>query len=127
MSAHHCPREGDPMSKSRIWWYASCALAAFLSACSFGGQHGSSGGGGAGGTGSGWAGAGGTTGGGGVGSTGTGGFGNYPGGDGGVVMCIPGVAGTAITDCGYPYSSTTPLTNVVFNEVEVLRAIEPAG
>jgi hypothetical protein len=115
------------MSKSRNWWYASCAVAALFSACNFGGSHGSSGGGGTGGgtTGSGSAGAGGTTGGG--GSTGYGGFGNYPGGDGGVVMCIPGVGGTAITDCGYPYTSGTPLTSVVFNEVEVLRAIEPAG
>jgi hypothetical protein len=42
-------------------------------------------------------------------------------------MCIPGVAGTAITACGYPYMSSTPLTNVAFNELEVLRAIEPAG
>jgi hypothetical protein len=57
-----------------------------------------------------------------------GGGGNpYAGADGGVVTCIPGVAGTAITSCGYPYASSTPLTNVVFNEVEVLRAIEPAG
>jgi hypothetical protein len=114
------------MSKSRIW--SSFALAALLSACGTS-QHGSSGSGGGGGgrTGAGSAGAGGMTGGGGSTSTGTGGFGNYPGGDGGVVMCIPGVAGTAITDCGYPYSSSTPLTSVVFNEVEVLRAIEPAG
>jgi hypothetical protein len=32
-----------------------------------------------------------------------------------------------ITDCGYPYTSSNPLTNVDFNEAEVLRAIEPAG
>jgi hypothetical protein len=57
-----------------------------------------------------------------------GGGGNpYAGGDGGVITCIPGLAGTAITACGYPYASSTPLTSVVFNEVEVLRAIEPAG
>jgi hypothetical protein len=48
-------------------------------------------------------------------------------GDGGVVTCTPGVSGVAVTDCGYPYASSTPLTSVVFNEVEVLRAIEPAG
>jgi hypothetical protein len=59
-------------------------------------------------------------------STGTGGNG-YAGVDGGVVTCKPGVAGVAVTDCGYPYSSSTPLTSVTFNEVEVLRAIEPAG
>jgi hypothetical protein len=40
---------------------------------------------------------------------------------------MPGVAGTGITACGYPYSSSTPLTGTVFNEVEVLRAIQPAG
>ncbi|HXU04565.1 MAG TPA: hypothetical protein VN903_26565, partial [Polyangia bacterium] len=32
-----------------------------------------------------------------------------------------------ITDCGYPYASTNPLTSTVFNENEVLRAIRPAG
>jgi hypothetical protein len=40
---------------------------------------------------------------------------------------VPGVAGTAVTSCGYPYASSTPLTSVTFNEVEVLRAIQPAG
>jgi hypothetical protein len=48
-------------------------------------------------------------------------------GDAGVVMCTPGVEQTSVTDCGYPYTSSTPLTSVVFNEVEVLRAIQPAG
>jgi hypothetical protein len=63
------------------------------------------------------------------GSTGTGGTGGnpYSNPDGGVIMCMPGVAGTGITACGYPYSSGTPLTGTVFNEVEVLRAIQPAG
>jgi hypothetical protein len=32
-----------------------------------------------------------------------------------------------ITDCGYPYASTNPLTSTVFNESDVLRAIRPAG
>jgi hypothetical protein len=66
----------------------------------------------------------------GSGGSGIGGSGGdpYANPDGGVITCIPGVAGTAITDCGYPYtSSATPLTRVVFNEVEVLRAIQPAG
>jgi len=62
-------------------------------------------------------------------STGSGGAaGNpYANNDGGFITCIPGVAGTAITYCGYPYASSNPLTSVVFNEVEVLRAIQPAG
>jgi hypothetical protein len=34
---------------------------------------------------------------------------------------IPGV-----TDCGYPYPSSNPLTAVTFNESEVLRAIRPS-
>jgi hypothetical protein len=108
-------------------------------ACGNGVQHGSSGSGGAGGVAA--SGAGGAMagegGGGGVlgsdgGSTGSAGAGAtggnpYAGGDGGVVMCMPGVAGVAVTACGYPYASSTPLTSVVFNEVEVLRAIQPAG
>jgi hypothetical protein len=112
--------------------------------CGFSPQHGSSGNGGNGGgamdgsaasggtsgggnTGSGGSSSGGgASGGGGVGSGGIGGN-PYANPDGGVVTCMPGVAGTGITACGYPYASTTPLTNVVFNEVEVLRAIEPAG
>src|SRR5581483_5734130 len=63
-----------------------------------------------------------------AGTTGTGGTGGnpYSNPDGGVIMCMPGVAGTGITACGYPYSGT-PLTGTVFNEVEVLRAIQPAG
>ena len=42
-------------------------------------------------------------------------------------MCTPGVVGPVITDCGYPYQSDNPLTNVVFSETEVLRAIDPSG
>ena len=63
------------------------------------------------------------------GSTGTGGTGGnpYSNPDGGVIMCMPGVAGTGITACGYPYGSSPSLTSTVFNEVEVLRAIQPAG
>jgi hypothetical protein len=49
------------------------------------------------------------------------------GGAGGVAMCVPGVQQIVITDCGYPYVSNNPLTNVAFTEAEVLRAIEPAG
>ena len=42
-------------------------------------------------------------------------------------MCTPGQTGPVISDCGYPYDSDNPLTSVVFNESEVLRAIEPSG
>lgn len=42
-------------------------------------------------------------------------------------MCTPGQTGPVISDCGYPYASDNPLTSVVFNESEVLRAIEPSG
>jgi hypothetical protein len=37
------------------------------------------------------------------------------------------VIGPVITDCGYPYASSNPLTSIVFNENEVLRAIVPSG
>ncbi|MDB4982351.1 MAG: hypothetical protein JWM82_3103 [Myxococcales bacterium] len=46
---------------------------------------------------------------------------------GGATTCTPGVQGSAIVDCGYPYASTNPLTSVTFSESEVLRAIEPSG
>ena len=49
------------------------------------------------------------------------------GGTTGVYSCTPGVEQLIITDCGYPYASTNPLTSTVFNESEVLRAIRPAG
>jgi hypothetical protein len=42
-------------------------------------------------------------------------------------QCAPGVIGPVITDCGYPYSSSNPLTSVIFNESEVLAAIQPVG
>jgi hypothetical protein len=86
-----------------------------------GGASGAGGGGGA--TGNGGAtGSGGATGNG--GATGSGGA---IGGDGGVVMCTPGVQQIVVADCGYPYTSSNPLTSVAFSEAEVLRAIEPAG
>jgi hypothetical protein len=56
------------------------------------------------------------------------GMGTGAGGSSGtVVACVPGVANIALTDCGYPYASSNPLTSVIFNESEVLRAIVPAG
>jgi hypothetical protein len=41
--------------------------------------------------------------------------------------CVPGVIGPVLTDCGYPYSSSSPLTGAIFNESEVLAAIQPLG
>jgi len=32
-----------------------------------------------------------------------------------------------ITECGYPYASSNPLTNILFNESSVLAAIVPSG
>src|SRR4051812_47705057 len=49
------------------------------------------------------------------------------GGTTGVYSCTPGVEQLIITDCGYPYASSNPLTSTVFNESDVLRAIRPAG
>jgi hypothetical protein len=57
----------------------------------------------------------------------TGGTGNSAGGTSGVFTCTPGVQQLVITDCGYPYASNNPLTSTVFNESEVLRAIQPSG
>jgi hypothetical protein len=117
-------------------------LALFPVACGTSDSHGTGGNGGAdgGGAGTGDAGSGGGAsgstggvdgagGGGFAGGTGTGGTGGnpYSNPDGGVIMCMPGVAGTGITACGYPYGSSPSLTSTVFNEVEVLRAIQPAG
>ncbi len=66
-----------------------------------------------------------------AGSTGnngaTGGTGAIVGGSDGVFTCTPGVQQLVITDCGYPYVSSNPLTSTVFNESEVLRAIQPSG
>ncbi len=42
-------------------------------------------------------------------------------------VCTPGTVGPVITDCGYPYASDNPLTNIDFNESDVLRAIAPSG
>jgi len=42
------------------------------------------------------------------------------------VACPAGVVGPVVADCGYPYTSSNPLTSVVFNESEVLRAIRPS-
>jgi hypothetical protein len=118
-------------------------LLAAISGCggSYTRRSGSGGGGGAsahgGGSGTTGSGTGGTGGGGGGGAggngvvTGAGGSGGGPtgggGAGGGVVMCVPGVQQIVITDCGYPYTSSNPLTSVAFTEGEVLRAIEPAG
>ena len=49
------------------------------------------------------------------------------GGSTGVFTCTAGVQQIVLTDCGYPYVSTNPLTSTVFNESEVLRAIQPSG
>lgn len=64
---------------------------------------------------------------GGVGAGGTGGASGGSGGSGGNPVCTPGVVGPVITDCGYPFDSSNPRTSIVFNESEVLRAIEPSG
>jgi hypothetical protein len=64
---------------------------------------------------------------GGMGKNGGMGMGTAAGSDAGVVTCTPGVANIALTSCGYPYTSSNPLTSVVFNENDVLRAIVPAG
>jgi hypothetical protein len=63
-----------------------------------------------------------------AGSTGTTGAGAASaGGTSGVFSCKAGVEQLVITDCGYPYVSSNPLTSVVFNESEVLEAIQPVG
>jgi len=41
--------------------------------------------------------------------------------------CVAGFVGPIITNCGYPFASNNPLTNIVFNESEVLAAIAPSG
>lgn len=41
--------------------------------------------------------------------------------------CKPGVVGPVITECGYPFSSSNPLTNILFNESTVLAAVVPSG
>jgi hypothetical protein len=49
------------------------------------------------------------------------------GGAAGALGCGTGMQGSAITDCGYPTAGGGPLASVVFNESEVLRAIQPSG
>src|SRR6185437_5794201 len=49
------------------------------------------------------------------------------GGLDGSYTCTPGVEELVITDCGYPTTSSNPLTSTAFNENGVLRAIRPAG
>ncbi len=51
------------------------------------------------------------------------------GSDGGepASACKPGVVGTVITECGYPFASSNPLTGILFNESTVLAAIVPSG
>ena len=61
------------------------------------------------------------------GSNGATGGGVSVGGSSGVFTCTPGVQQAVITDCGYPYASSNPLTSTVFNESEVLAAIQPSG
>ena len=41
--------------------------------------------------------------------------------------CKPGVVGPVITECGYPFASSNPLTDILFNESPVLAAIVPSG
>jgi len=52
------------------------------------------------------------------------------GGSGGsnpATACQPGVVGTIITECGYPFASSNALTDILFNESAVLAAIVPSG
>jgi hypothetical protein len=42
-------------------------------------------------------------------------------------LCQPGVIGTLVSNCGYPYASNYALTSTVFNESEVLADIVPTG
>ena len=59
--------------------------------------------------------------------TGAGGNGGPGAGGGpGTVTCTPGMVGPFVTGCGYPFASGVALTNVAFNEDEVLRAIRPS-
>jgi len=41
--------------------------------------------------------------------------------------CTPGMVGPVITECGYPFASSNPLTDILFNESAVLAAIVPSG
>jgi hypothetical protein len=122
---------------------AGCGFSGSASSSGTGGSSVGPGPGGAGGAGAIGSGTGGSTGTGGSGSngTGTGGTtgsatGGVAGNDaplpvggapGGVYSCTPGVQELIITDCGYPATTSNPLTSTVFNENEVFRAIRPAG
>jgi hypothetical protein len=62
------------------------------------------------------------------GISGNGGYGGLGGTAGSMAVCTPGVQAALILDCGYPYKTdNNPLTSIVFNESEVLRAIMPSG
>jgi hypothetical protein len=64
-----------------------------------------------------------------TGSCGTGGvpMGAGGGDSGPPSACKPGVVGTIITECGYPFASKNALTDILFNESPVLAAIVPSG
>jgi hypothetical protein len=132
-------------STSSACSHAACAtlLALSMAACGSGGAASTSGAGGTGagqggstGTGTGGAGTGGAAGNGSTGTGSSGASGGTTGSDasvpivgdaGGVFACTPGVEQLVITDCGYPTTTSNPLTSTVFNENEVFRAIRPAG
>jgi hypothetical protein len=129
-----------PSPNSRRPIVAPAFVLLLLTGCGFGGSAAMSGTGGATGRGgAGAAGGTGATGAAGSGSTGTGSSsasGGFTGSDasvpiggapGGVYTCTPGVEELVITDCGYPTTTSNPLTSTVFNENDVLRAIRPAG
>jgi hypothetical protein len=87
-------------------------------------------------TGSGGAGGAGTAGNGSTGTGSSGATGGFTGSDAAVPVvgssdasasCTPGVEELVITNCGYPTTTSNPLTATVFNENEVFRAIRPAG
>jgi hypothetical protein len=125
----------SPVSRCAI--IAPALVVVLLTGCGSGGASSTSGTGGA--TGRGGAGGGGATGAAGSGATGTGSSGatggltgtdaSVPigGAPGKVYACTPGVEELVITDCGYPTTTSNPLTSTVFNENDVLRAIRPAG
>jgi hypothetical protein len=129
-----------PSPTSRRPIVAPAFVLLLLTGCGFGGSAAMSGTGGATGRGgAGAAGGTGATGAAGSGSTGTGSSsasGGFTGSDasvpiggapGGVYTCTPGVEELVITNCGYPTTTSNPLTSTVFNENDVLRAIRPAG
>src|SRR4051812_6357108 len=106
----------------------SLGLAAVVLAVGCGGQ-GSSASGTGGKSGMGMTGTGGGPGGGpkGPGTGGMGMMGTGTTGAAGAGTTCSSAQATIIVDCGYPYSSSNALTSVVFNESDVLRAIQPSG